>query len=67
MRQHVVDDHPRAQSRAGQVEVGQHGFEPVDQFGTTLKPRIAGTFVEKGLALGTLAQPLSIFNPAKNP
>jgi hypothetical protein len=33
---------------ACQVEFRQHAFEPVDHFGTALKPRIGATLVKKG-------------------
>jgi hypothetical protein len=36
---------------AGQVEIGQHAFEPVDQLRTALKPWISTTFIEKGFDL----------------
>jgi hypothetical protein len=32
----------------GQVELGQHAFEPVDHFGMAVKPWIGTTFVEEG-------------------
>jgi hypothetical protein len=36
---------------AGQVEFGQHAFEPADQFGIALKPWIGAALVKKGLDL----------------
>jgi hypothetical protein len=36
---------------AGQVEFGQHAFEPVNQFGMALKPRIGAALVNKGFDL----------------
>jgi hypothetical protein len=36
---------------ARQVEFGQDAFEPVDDFGMALKPRIDTTFVKKGFDL----------------
>jgi hypothetical protein len=36
---------------AGEIELGQHAFEPVDHFGVALKPLIGATLVKKGFDL----------------
>jgi hypothetical protein len=40
-----------------QIELGQDAFEPVDQFGVALKPRIGTTLVKEGFDLVHRALP----------
>jgi hypothetical protein len=48
-RVNLVPDGLPFRTFPGQVEIGQHAFEPVDHFGMALKPGIGAALVKEGL------------------